>query len=571
MTNYSNMKLFLVAVGMALPALSATAPDLVRPGAGETVDVIVQYAKTPEVAHYRRLAAHHSRVKASFDQMPLEQLAVTPESLADLEKDPNVVSISPDRPVMAVLDHVGASVNLTPLHSYYNSIGRGKGWGIGVAVIDSGINTSHPDFNSWRTNNSRVVYSESFVGGDTLDHYGHGTHVAGIVAGTDNIGGQLGTNATRTFWGMAPDASIINLKALDASGVGSDSTVIAAINRAIQIKNTYNIRIINLSLGRAVTTSYKNDPLCQAVESAWKAGIVVVVAAGNSGRDNSQATSGYGTITAPGNDPYVITVGATNDKGDLDRSNDVIATYSSKGPTAIDHLAKPDLVAPGNRVVSYQAPGSSLAVAYPGNRALYSDYELNAPSGTSPFFFTLSGTSMATPVVSGAAVFLLDKNSSLTPDQVKAKLMKTAWRGFPATVSTYDPATGKTYTANHDLFTIGAGEVDLWAAYNNTDTLGGALGYAASPFTYYDTFSHTVKLSLNSPLGTSLIWGDNSAFATSLIWGNNVSGTSLIWGDSVIWGTSSLGGFSLIWGDNSPWTMSTASGEAMTIAIQGEP
>ena len=125
-------------------------------------------------------------------------------------------------------------------------------------------------------------------------------------------------------------------------------------------RTRYNIRVINLSLGRPVVTSYKNDPLCQAVEAAWKAGIiVVVVAAGNNGRDNSRGTNGYGTITSPGNDPYVITVGATNDKGDTDRNNDVIATYSSKGPTAIDHIAKPDLVAPGNRVVSYQAPGST--------------------------------------------------------------------------------------------------------------------------------------------------------------------------------------------------------------------
>lgn len=311
--------------------------------------------------------------------------------------------------------------------------------------------------------------------------------------------------------------------------------------------------------------------MCVAVEQAWKAGIVVVVAAGNDGRNNSQGTNGYGTISSPGNDPYVITVGATNDKSDLDRNNDVIATYSAKGPTAIDHIAKPDLVAPGNRVVSYQAPGSTLVTSYPGNRIHYSDYELVAPQGYSPYFFTLSGTSMATPVVSAAVVYLLDKNPHLSPDQVKAKLMKTAWNGFPSKMSTYDPVTGKTYSANHDAFTIGAGQVDLWAAYNNSDTPVDGIGHAASPAAYYDAASHQVKLSMTSPLGTSLIWGDSSAFATSLIWGDNISGSSLIWGDSVTWDTSSVGGFSLIWGDNSPWDGSSPSSEALTIAIQGEP
>jgi serine protease AprX len=151
---------------------------------------------------------------------------------------------------------------------------------------------------------------------------------------------------------------------------------------------------------------------------------------------------------------------------------------------------------------------------------------------------------MATPVVAGAAVFLIDKNSGLTPDQVKAKLMKTAWNGFPSKTTAYDPGSGKSYTANHDAFTIGAGQVDLWAAYNNTDSPGGALGHAAS--------------------------GDTAAFATSLIWGDNISGSSLIWGDSVVWDSSSMGGFSLIWGDSSDSPLSLPAGESVKIAIQGE-
>ena len=134
--------------------------------------------------------------------------------------------------------------------------------------------------------------------------------------------------------GIAPGANLLNFRVLDANGNGSDSSVIAAIEQAIALKNKYNIRVINLSLGRPVFESYTQDPLCQAVEAAWKAGIVVVVAAGNDGRDNSFGNEGYGTIMAPGNDPYVITVGAMRSMGTPSRTDDLVASYSSKGPIA---------------------------------------------------------------------------------------------------------------------------------------------------------------------------------------------------------------------------------------------
>src|SRR5262249_45437944 len=149
---------------------------------------------------------------------------------------------------------------------------------------------------------------------------------AGIIAGSgSSSGGQ--------YKGIAPGVNLVNLRVLDDTGAGSDSDVIAAINQAIGLKSTYNIRVINILPGRPVQESYTVDPLCQAVEQAWRAGIVVVVAAGNNGRDNSRGTYGYGTITAPGNDPYVITVGATKTLGTSSRSDDLIASYSSKGPT----------------------------------------------------------------------------------------------------------------------------------------------------------------------------------------------------------------------------------------------
>ncbi len=182
-------------------------------------------------------------------------------------------------------------------------------------------------------------------GGAAPDQFGHGQHVAGIIAAS----GQTSNcpNCMRSFKGIAPGVNLIDLRVLDQNGQGTDSNVIAAIDAAIYLKNIYNIRVINLSLGRPVYESYTLDPLCQAVEAAWKAGIVVSVAAGNDGRDNTFGEQGYGTINAPGNDPYVITVGAMKTEGTYTRTDDLIASYSSKGPTQIDHVVKPDLVAPG--------------------------------------------------------------------------------------------------------------------------------------------------------------------------------------------------------------------------------
>ena len=153
--------------------------------------------------------------------------------------------------------------------------------------------------------------------------------------------------------------------------------------------------------------------------------------------------NGYGTITAPGNDPYVITVGAMNTKGTPDRSDDVMTSYSSKGPSAIDHVVKPDLVAPGNRVVSLQT-GGYLQKNYPGNRPAVSYYQTGTSGSVSDKYFILSGTSMATAVVSGGAALVIQKNPTFTPDQVKALLMKTAYKSLPQYSTVTD--AGVTYT-----------------------------------------------------------------------------------------------------------------------------
>jgi serine protease AprX len=351
------------------------------------------------------------------------------------------------------------------------------------------------------------------VGGGTDDHYGHGQHVAGIIAG--NGARSSASTAFLTFRGLAPSANLINLRVLDQNGRGTDSTVIAAIQQAIKLKDRYNIRVINLSLGRPVFESYTLDPLCQAVEQAWKAGIVVVVAAGNRGRDDSQGTSGYATVQAPGNDPYVITVGAMKTLATPSRGDDLIASYSSKGPTLIDHIAKPDLVAPGNRVVSLLASTAQLQNQYPGNAVPLQSYENTGSTARSSDYYTMSGTSMATPMVSGAVALLLQQNPDLSPDQVKARLMKTATKSFPSLSIATDPTTGLLYTSQYDIFTVGAGYLDVWAALNNTEI---ANGTALSPTAQYDSSSGRVYVAFAS----NSVWGSNVAWRSNVVWGSNV-------------------------------------------------
>ncbi len=327
-----------------------------------------------------------------------------------------------------------------------------------------------------------MVYRQSFIGRVQHDDYGHGTHVAGIAAGNGSSSSQPG--AFRTFRGIAPNANLLDLRVLDRDGMSNDSVVIAAVQQAVQLKGKYNVRVINLSLGRPIYESCTQDPICEAAEAAWKNGIVVVIAAGNLGRNS------YATILSPGNSPHAITVGAMKTMQTPARTDDLIASYSSKGPTYIDLTVKPDVVAPGNLVSSLMAPGSALAGLYPGNVVPTSQYTTasNAPSGR---YIHLSGTSMATPVVSGAAALLLQRDPTLSPDTVKARLMKTAYKTFPLASVATDPTTGAVYPSTYDIFTVGAGYLDIGAALTNSDT---AYYPALSPSVYYNSLLNTAIL-----------------------------------------------------------------------------
>lgn len=524
--------------------VSKTSPDLAAFVAEATngyVTVNVQYTTFPTKSYLKTRQTDGATVRFQLPTIKAVNMTVPVSMLATLEKEAAVVYISPDR-LLSMSANPATEEFATAVQADVAAASYGfNGTGVGVAVIDSGV-APHPDLNN-ANGVSRVVYNQSFVAGNTsaVDQYGHGTHVAGLLGGSGLSSGTA-NGYPATYAGMAPNVNIINLRVLDQNGSGTDSQVIAAIQEAIALKSTYNIRVISMSLGRPVFESYTLDPVDQAVEAAWKAGIVVVCAAGNNGR--FAATDGFGTIGVPANDPAVITVGATMTLDTATRVDDKIASYSSKGPTVLDHIVKPDLVAPGNNMVSLRVPGSTLDTTYP-------QFEMTSTNGTSQYF-VLSGTSMATPIVSGAVALMLQQNSSLTPDQVKARLMKTAWKGFGQFTSSHD-YLGNLYNNEYDLFTYGAGYLDIDNALGNTDL---ATGVALSP-TAVDNNGvvSIVNTTLDSNFtGSSVVWG-----ATSVVWGNSVvwganafSATSVVWGaTSVVWGATSETGYSVVWGATS--------------------
>src|SRR5882672_3063708 len=381
--------LLIATVTMAHADDSKMSPELRGYHSTQQVQVIVQYTPGRQVNCSGLLGLVGCLVNdilklggKILGQLPLINGVVAlldGNGIVSLSNQKNVAYISLDRPLAPSLSNAADAVNAD-----FAWLSNYTGAGIGVALIDSGV-SNHVDLYQGILPFSRVAYQQSFVPGNSNsgDQFGHGTHIAGLIAG-DGLSSN-GFLFSKTFKGIAPGAKLINLRVLDANGAATDSVVIAAINQAISLKSKYNIRVINLSLGRGVYESYKLDPLCQAVEKAWKNGIVVVVAGGNNGR--YQPTNGYATVTSPGNDPYVITVGAMKPMGTPTRVDDLIASYSSKGPTVVDAVAKPDLVAPGNLLVSLEAPGSTLYNQYPGNRVPYSSYVNGGSNASSSSYF----------------------------------------------------------------------------------------------------------------------------------------------------------------------------------------
>ena len=468
-----------------------------------------------------------AKVKQSYSLVDYVAVDVQKKNLVALAKLPFVKRVSSD-------ETIKKNDEFTVEHSFANFAFekyRLTGDGVTVAVIDSGM-TDADDLKDPKSGKSRILASVNFVPhtSSTADQCGHGTHVSGIVAG--NGADSTGPKFYRTFYGVARNADLVNVRVLDATGQTKVTTLISALQWVVDHKDRYNIRVVNMSMGHSVGESYKTDPLCQAVEMAWKAGIVVVVAAGNDGRvlplalksksDNEGYGAAYGSIASPGNDPYVITVGAMKSTNG-DRRADTVATYSSRGPSRLDFVLKPDIMAPGNKVVSLRKPLSFLELTSPNNAMPLSGYCSRPTLLGSSDYYVLSGTSMATPVVAGAAALLLQDEPDLNPDTVKARLMMTA---------------------------------DKWED-NGGD--GDACTYGAVYLNIKSALACNLK-ARKPALSPTLVRTDNgvqidddSLSGKGGLWGSGVTDFRAVWGNRALWGSNNLAGNRALWG-TSVWS-----------------
>ncbi|HKY03491.1 MAG TPA: S8 family peptidase, partial [Blastocatellia bacterium] len=402
--------------------ISRDLQPLVDLNPGSAVSIIIQTSSAPARSLLSSLDNLNGVIHRSYANLNSIAVQLPAAAVTALSRRHDVSFISLDRTARAA-GHIEVTSGASQARSYsLSSSSPINGSGVGIAVIDSGIDPSHASFRAGNSA-SRIIANIDFTGeARTDDPHGHGTHVASLAAGSTQL-------ANGAYAGIAPAANLINVRVLDSTGRGSMSSVIAGIDWCISNRLAYNIRVLNLSLGTAPVDSYINDPVCQAVRRAVDAGLVVTVAAGNHGKD-SEGNKLYGAIHSPGIEPSAITAGAANSFGTDSRSDDAVATYSSRGPTRsfytdgsgarrYDNLIKPDLIAPGNRLIAAKAPNNLLVTNNPA---------LDASTSSDPArgMMYMSGTSMAAPIVAGAAALLLQRNPALTPNLVKALLQYTA-------------------------------------------------------------------------------------------------------------------------------------------------
>jgi len=424
------------------------------------------------------------------------QVAEVPNAaLESLASHSGVNAIRLDRPVRGTMERTSATVGAKWVRE---SLGL-DGSGVGVAIIDSGVTSWHDDLGS-----DRVVHFADFVDfqPQAYDDYGHGTHVAGIIAGS----GYDSNGARR---GIAPAANLIVLKVLDGEGFGYISNVIAALDYAVAHRAEFNIRVINLSVAAGVYESYTSDPLTLAAKRAVEAGVVVVTAAGNLGR-NPQGQLQYGGITAPGNAPWVLTVGASSHNGTVTRTDDTMASFSSRGPSYIDYTAKPDIVAPGVGIESL-ADGSSLLFATHPTARLWGTID----TATQPYL-SLTGTSMSAPVVAGTVALMFQANPTLTPNLVKAILQYTAEHK-----SKYNDLT------QGGGFLNARGAVLLAKLLAAGDSVpANSSGIDPTPWNRHINWG-------NHRIGGGKLRPDANAWRLSVTWGSSTTDE----GDNIVWGT----------------------------------
>jgi serine protease AprX len=387
----------------ALDALAASHPS-------KRVEVIVQLERGTAANSGKALISEHDgRVTRDLHIINGFGAEMGAAKAASLATEPGVRSVS----LNARVEKSGLPDPNVLATSFNASIRSDKGWaagytgkGVGVAVIDTGIQGDLPDFQVSDTDSTSRVIATAVVNPSASsagDTFGHGTHVAGLIAGNGSDR-PVGDPLRGKYAGVAPDANLIAVKADDGHGYASVLDVIDGLQFVVDHKTDYNIRVVNLSLRSTVSQSYKTDPLDAAVEQAWFSGITVVAAAGNDGAAPDAVSY------APANDPYVITVGGVDDMGTQTTGDDKLATWSSRGTTQ-DGFQKPEVVAPGAHLVSTIPSGSDYASLCPA-------------CVTDGAYFRVGGTSMAAGVISGEVALLVQKYPDLSPDQLKQAVIE---------------------------------------------------------------------------------------------------------------------------------------------------
>jgi serine protease AprX len=537
--------------------------DARRRGKGDSdkAGVVVQLSEKPTGLLNAFLNRNGVHVKAKFEQLNALAVELPLSALEELASFEEISYVSADREMVSLGGHLSVEVGAEMVRQQVSDAGTAyslNGAGVGIAVLDSGLYSAHKSFTG------RYAGGKDYTGeGVTSDPFGHGTHVAAIAAGSASI-------LSGKYSGVAPGATIFNLRVLNSAGVGRVSAVLAALNDLLLYHANYNIRVVNISLGMPAVDSYRDDPVCVAVRKLVDAGVVVVAAAGNNGKD-AAGNKVYGLIHAPGNEPSAITVGSSNDAGTVGREDDTMASFSSRGPTRsfwtdeagqkhYDHLMKPDLVAPGNKIISAEAEANFLVRTNP-----------MLDAGTSRFanqkMMRLSGTSMATPVVAGAAALLLQLNPRLTPNMVKMILMYTSQQ-----------------LAGSNQLEQGAGEVNVEGAVRlakmlNVLPAGTAVGTpmllgpapaprttinyvgsSGSPATTSFTWGQGVILNHTYATGTELISAYQAAYGLGVILGDGVvfgdgvvMGDGVVFSDGVVFADQIMTSSGVILGDGSPF------------------
>jgi serine protease AprX len=532
-------------------------------------DVIVTVRPGTKPGVRNRIEGHGDTVLKEHTIVNALTVRVDAAGLAALVDDPDVDHVSIDADLTPHgADSAGETSSVVSNLKQMLALGNWfTGAGITVAVIDSGIAPT-ADFSG------RIVGTYDFANGAggvpiaAADAYGHGTHVAGLI-------GASGVVSSGVYAGVTTAVNFVSLRVLNGKGSGKASDVIAALQFAVAKRAQFGIRVINLSLGHPIYESAVTDPLVQAVEAAVRAGIVVVVAAGNNGTNPQTGIAGYGGITSPGNSPSAITVGASSTAGTVARTDDRVTFYSSRGPSWFDGYAKPDVVAPGQGLLSDEVDGSTLAISYPS--LVY--------QSTSGKLMKLSGSSMATGVVSGLVATMIAAHDyaalqrynslskklkpavyvappALTPNAIKAMLQYSA--------TPLRDANGVRY----DALTQGAGEVDglgsITLAYSadTSQPVGTTWMPSVSPYTQFGTdveyWAQQIVWGTRSVSGDGLLQVNQSAWQPTVAWGsgeldNIVWGTvdsqtgNLVWGTAVelsdvVWAGSVVEGDNIVWG-----------------------